>query len=66
MESFKMRRYCLRYGVVMRTLCSNLPALVDNAGTGEVTRVQVLSVEELYILLATNIGYFKEGGSVKS
>lgn len=50
----------------MRTLYSNLPALGDNAGTGAVTRVQVLRVEELYILLATNIGYFKEGGSVKS
>jgi hypothetical protein len=32
----------VRYGAVGEVLCSHLPEPVDNAGTGAVTRVQVL------------------------
>jgi len=39
--------YCVRYRVGRGILCPHLPAPVGNAGTGAVTRVQVLCSEEI-------------------
>jgi len=39
--------YYARHSVVMRTLCSHLPAPVGFTGTGAVMRVQMLRDEEI-------------------